>query len=76
MPQTLTLQVNGQPRSLELDTDTVQLAEVVSALELKADRVALELNGEIVRRAAWPETVVRDGDRLEIVHFVGGGWCA
>ena len=39
----------------------------------KADRVAVELNREIVARARWAETPVREGDQLEIVHFVGGG---
>jgi sulfur carrier protein len=71
MPQTLTFQLNGQPRSLE--TTTHQLADVITALELKSDRVAVELNGEIVRRSAWGETAVSNGDRLEVVHFVGGG---
>jgi sulfur carrier protein len=49
------------------------LDAVIAALELKPDRIAVELNGEIVRRAAWPETSIRSNDRLEIVHFVGGG---
>ena len=40
---------------------------------MKADRVAVELNREIVSRDAWPQTALRDGDKLEIVHFVGGG---
>jgi sulfur carrier protein len=40
---------------------------------LKGDRVAVELNGEIVPRAHWVETIVEEGDRLEVVHFVGGG---
>jgi len=40
---------------------------------MKPDRVAIELNREIVPREQWPETPLHDGDRLEIVHFVGGG---
>ena len=40
---------------------------------MKGDRVAVELNREIVSRAQWAETSLKDGDRLEIVHFVGGG---
>jgi sulfur carrier protein len=40
---------------------------------MKTDRVAVELNLDIVPRATWESTVLKDGDRLEIVHFVGGG---
>ena len=40
---------------------------------MKPDRVAVELNREIVPRDRWSETLLKDGDRLEIVHFVGGG---
>ena len=40
---------------------------------MKGDRVAVELNREIVPRARWIDTSLKDGDRLEIVHFVGGG---
>ncbi len=43
------------------------------SLGMKPDRVAIELNREIVPRDRWPQTPLRDGDRLEIVHFVGGG---
>ena len=69
----LTIQLNGQSRPLETIEDPSALDAVIAALGLKADRVAVELNGEIVRRAAWGETVVHGGDRLEVVHFVGGG---
>ena len=40
---------------------------------MKADRVAVELNRDIVPRDRWGETQLSDGDRLEVVHFVGGG---
>jgi thiamine biosynthesis protein ThiS len=40
---------------------------------MKSDRVAVELNRDIVTRDRWPDTLLKDGDRLEIVHFVGGG---
>jgi sulfur carrier protein len=73
MVSTLTVQLNGQARTLEGVSDPSPLDAVIVALELKTDRVAVELNGEIVRRSAWAETAVRGGDRLEIVHFVGGG---
>ncbi len=65
--------LNGQPRSVDLDPQTATLEGLVAALEMKQDRIAVERNGEIVRRADWPITMVQSGDRFEIVHFVGGG---
>lgn len=49
------------------------LQDLIAAISLKGDRVAVERNGNIVPRVAWAETALVDGDRLEIVHFVGGG---
>ena len=54
----------------------LSLAALIEQLGMKPDRVAAELNREIVPRERWPQTTLRDGDRLEIVHFVGGGWDA
>jgi thiamine biosynthesis protein ThiS len=62
--------INGEEREFAGETS---LAELVQLLGMKADRVAVELNREIVRRESWAQTTVRNGDRLEIVHFVGGG---
>ncbi len=73
MPKVLTIQLNGQPRTLADLTSPADLASIIAALNLKADRIAVEHNGEIVSRAAWAQTSVVTGDRLEIVHFVGGG---
>jgi thiamine biosynthesis protein ThiS len=42
-------------------------------MALKVDRIAVEHNGQIVQRARWADTPVASGDRLEVVHFVGGG---
>jgi len=61
--------INGETRSLPADT----LASLVEHLKMKPDRVAIELNREIVPREEWPRTALKDGDRLEIVQFVGGG---
>ena len=49
------------------------LAALIESLNMKPDRVAVELNRDIVPRDRWPQTQLKDGDRLEIVHFVGGG---
>ena len=66
----MTLQINGQAREF---TDRLTVAALVAELGMKTDRVAVELNLEIVPRASWESTVLKDGDQLEIVHFVGGG---
>lgn len=63
------LVINGTER----DVDAQNVAELVEALSMKGDRVAVELNREIVPRARWAESPLKDGDKLEIVHFVGGG---
>jgi thiamine biosynthesis protein ThiS len=65
--------LNGQLRSFsELVTGST-LDQIVRALELQSDRIAVERNGEIVPRTQWPTTAIQHGDKLEIVHFVGGG---
>jgi sulfur carrier protein len=69
----LRLTINGQVRDFAGLAATVSLAEVVVAMELKGDRIAVEHNGEIAQRARWVEINVSSGDRLEVVHFVGGG---
>ena len=73
MSTPLTIQLNGQQRTLDALESPSPLSLVINALELKADRIAVEHNGEIVTRATWPEAQISTGDRLEIVHFVGGG---
>ena len=64
------LQINGELRSFP---EKLSLSELIVQLGMKQDRVAVELNLEIVPRSNWEATVLKDGDRLEIVHFVGGG---
>ncbi|MGH9501010.1 MAG: sulfur carrier protein ThiS [Terriglobales bacterium] len=64
------LQINGDHRDF---ASPVSLASLLEQLGMKADRVAVELNRNIVPRERWPETALNEGDRLEIVHFVGGG---
>ena len=63
------LTINGEPQVSTAET----LGALVAGLGMKPDRVAIELNREIVPRDQWPQTPLHDGDRLEIVHFVGGG---
>ncbi len=65
--------LNGQERKLEQLGESSTVANLVEALAMQADRVALEHNGEIVSRENWKKTLLSSGDRVEIVHFVGGG---
>ena len=67
------LTLNGRERVLDALSSPANLHAVLTALELRADRVAVELNGELAPRAGWETSEVRTGDRVEIVHFVGGG---
>ncbi len=62
--------INGQPREVP-EGQTV--LELLTSLGLDPSRVAVELDGVIVKKNEWPETALRPGARLEIVHFVGGG---
>jgi sulfur carrier protein len=61
--------INGQEQTYAPTT----LASLIEQLGMKQDRVAVELNRNIVPRSQWPETNLAEGDQLEIVHFVGGG---
>ena len=69
------IHINGEERVFADPESPAQftLAALVESLDMKPDRVAVELNREIVPRERWFQTRLRDGDRLEIVHFVGGG---
>ena len=49
------------------------LTELLELVALPSDRVAIELNKCVVRKRSWEETTLKDGDRIEVVHFVGGG---
>ncbi len=69
----LTIQLNGQPRSFPELAPPTSLQQLLEALALKEDRIAIEHNGEIAPRSTWPTTLIQQNDKLEIVHFVGGG---
>jgi len=66
----LLVQVNGEGKEV---TEGVLLSELVTELNLPIQRIAVELNRSVVRRLEWDKTVLHEGDRIEIVHFVGGG---
>ncbi len=68
----MNLYINGEQKSFDA-ASPFTVAALVESLGMKSDRVAIELNRDIVPRDQWSATGLHDGDRLEIVHFVGGG---
>jgi len=70
MDQIARITLNGDP----YDVDTpLSVTELLTRLQIDARRVAVEHNLVVVKRSAFDATVVRDGDQVEIVNFVGGG---
>lgn len=67
------LQINGEERDFVDIPPAFTLVALVEKLGMKPDRVAVELNRDIVPRDLWSETKLNEGDHLEVVHFVGGG---
>ena len=66
----ISISLNGETREIPRDINLNGLLEYFS---LAKQRIAIELNNSVVRRADWDETLVRDKDKIEVVHFVGGG---
>jgi thiamine biosynthesis protein ThiS len=66
----MTIVLNGEPK--EIPTD-LSVTELIERLGLPSERLAIEVNRRIIRRADWPATTLADGDKVEVVHFVGGG---
>jgi len=66
----LQVYINGESKEF---SGTPSLAELITELDLPAARIAVEVNREVVRKGDWGSTLLSDEDRIEIVHFVGGG---
>ena len=64
------IQINGQPKQLQ---QPLTVSELLNTLELTSQRVAVEVNENLVKRACFDQTSLADGDRVEIVTLVGGG---
>lgn len=62
--------INGEKRELSED---LTISEMLENLELPAERIAVELNREVVRKRNWASVKLNDADNVEIIHFVGGG---
>lgn len=68
------LVINGQPREFAQLNPGCTLEELIASLGLKGDRIAVEYNGAIVPRGDWGAIPLMNDGKLEIVHFVGGGF--
>ena len=66
----VTIQLNGEAHSIE---EGLHLETLLERLALRPARIAVELNQQVVRKADYPSTVLRQGDQVEIINFVGGG---
>jgi sulfur carrier protein len=70
MADALTFMLNGEARN---DSPPLSVAALLDRIGLDRRKVAVELNEEIVPRSTYTTTAIRQGDKLEIVHFIGGG---
>ncbi|MFZ0061271.1 MAG: sulfur carrier protein ThiS [Pyrinomonadaceae bacterium] len=64
------LLLNGERREV---ADGSSLAQLIETLGPAPEQIAIELNQSVVRRSEWSTTELKEGDRIEVVHFVGGG---
>lgn len=66
----MTIFINGDAREFEAE---LTVAGLLDALDLPEQRVAIELNRQVIRKQDWEITNVKQNDKIEVVHFVGGG---
>ena len=64
------IQINGEEKEFD---GPLSVRDLLLALDLKPEKIAVERNLEIVPRSTFADVMVEDGDQLEIVHFIGGG---
>ena len=64
------IQLNGDPYEIN---DQTNLNELLNKLKIQKNKVAIEVNGEIVQKNKYENLVLRKDDKVEIVHFIGGG---
>lgn len=62
--------VNGEKKEF---TNEMNLSQLLKTLELPTERIAIELNKDVVRKKDWQDVQISDQDKIEIIHFVGGG---
>ena len=66
----MTIVVNGETKEIRKE---INLGELLDLLALPSERIAIELNREVVRKKDWANITIKDADKIEVVHFVGGG---
>lgn len=66
----MTITVNGETKNI---AEQINLGGLLELLALPSERIAIELNREVVRKKDWAHTAIKDADKIEVVHFVGGG---
>jgi len=66
----MTIRLNGDQRELQ---GPLSISALLSQLDIDARRVAVELNLNVVKKTAYDSSLIKDGDEVEIVNFVGGG---
>jgi sulfur carrier protein len=64
------VQINGEEREI---AEGLSVARLLEELGIRAGRVVVELNRDVISREVYPSTYLKEGDSIEIVHFVGGG---
>ena len=64
------IQLNGDPYEIN---DGTNLNELLNKLKIQKNKVAIEVNGEIVEKNKYPNLILNKGDKVEIVQFIGGG---
>jgi len=64
------IQLNGDPYEVINGTN---LNELLNKLKLQKNKIAIEVNGEIIEKSKYPNMILRRDDKVEIVHFIGGG---
>lgn len=66
----MTVTVNGEKKEI---IEATNLSGLLELLSLPSERIAIELNREVVRKKDWANIQIKDADKIEVVHFVGGG---
>ena len=64
------IQLNGDPYEVINGTN---LNELLNNLKLQKNKIAIEVNGEIIEKSKYPNLILRRDDKVEVVHFIGGG---
>tara|TARA_Y100000590_G_scaffold447099_1_gene581787 strand:- start:512 stop:730 length:219 start_codon:yes stop_codon:yes gene_type:complete len=64
------IQLNGDPFEINIGTN---LSDLLNKLKIKKNKVAIEVNGEIIEKNRYPKLILTKNDKVEIVHFIGGG---